>query len=82
MLNNQDFAQNSQKSLVEKKSTPSKVIQLQFPVRQIPSPEIPQVLNANAYALLNTTLIKIEGAYAPATIRAYKVDLTGNPPAG
>ena len=76
MLNNQDFAQNSQKSLVEKKSTPSKVIQLQFPVRQIPSPEIPQVLNANAYALLNTTLIKIEGAYAPATIRAYKVDLT------
>jgi site-specific recombinase XerD len=33
-------------------------------------------LNANAYALLNSTLKKIEGAYAPATIRAYKVDVT------
>jgi site-specific recombinase XerD len=33
-------------------------------------------LNANAYALLNSTLKKIEGAYAPATIQAYKVDVT------
>ena len=76
MLNNQDFAQNAQKSLVEKKSTPSKVIQLKFPARAVSAPEIPQDLNANAYALLNSTLIRIEGAYAPATIRAYKVDLT------
>ena len=76
MLNNQDFAQNAQKSLVDQKSSSSKVIQLQFPARTVPAPLIPKDLNANAYDLLNSTLIRIEGAYAPATIRAYKVDLT------
>ena len=76
MLNNQDFAQNAQKSLVEKKSLSSKVIQLKFPARPVSVTEIPQGLNTNSYSLLNSTLIRIEGAYAPATIRAYKVDLT------
>ena len=76
MLNNQDFAQHSPKSLVEKQSSTSKVIQLQFSARPVSAPEIPQDINANAYELLNSTLTRIEGAYAPATIRAYKVDLT------
>jgi site-specific recombinase XerD len=61
---------------VKKQSSSSKVIQLKFPTRPVSIPEIPQGVNTNAYSLLNSTLIRIEGAYAPATIRAYKVDLT------
>lgn len=32
------------------------------------------VMNITAVELLNKTLIKIEGAYAPSTIRAYKAN--------
>jgi site-specific recombinase XerD len=68
MLNNQDFAQSEPKSPAKRR--------LQLVVNDPPNVEessySPQLDTATK--LLQETIAKIDGAYAPSTIRAYRVD--------
>jgi site-specific recombinase XerD len=68
MLNNQDFAQSEPKSPVKRR------LELVTNANQT-TEEARQTSDLNpATKLLQETIAKIEGAYAPSTIRAYKVD--------
>ena len=68
MLNNQDFAQSEPKSPAKRR--------LQLVVNDPPNVEessySPQLDTATK--LLQETIVKIDGAYAPSTIRAYRAD--------
>ena len=68
MLNNQDFAQSDPKSPVKRR--------LQLVSTGQRSPDV-VTLSSNfnqATRLLQETIVKIDGAYAPSTIRAYRAD--------
>jgi site-specific recombinase XerD len=68
MLTNQDFAQSEPKSPVKR----SLVLVTNA---NLPTREASQTSNPNpATKLLQETITKIDGAYAPSTIRAYRVD--------
>ena len=68
MLNNQDFAQ------LESKSPAKRRLELVGNVNQAPEKENPLSGFNRAAKLLQATILKIEGAYAPSTIRAYRAD--------
>ena len=69
MLNNQDFAQSEPKSPAKRR--------LQLVVNDAPNEEESNYspLLDTATKLLQETIAKIDGAYAPSTIRAYRADL-------
>ena len=70
MLNNQDFAQSELKSPAKRK------LRLVETINQgLEKEGAPSDLDL-ATKLLQKTISKIEGAYAPSTIRAYRADLT------
>ena len=68
MLNNQDFAQSESKSPVKRR------LELVGNVDQGTEKANPLLDLNRANQLLQETIIKIEGAYAPSTIRAYRAD--------
>ena len=68
MLNNQDFAQSALKSPAKRR------LELVGNVNQAPEKESPLSGFNRAAKLLQATILKIEGAYAPSTIRAYRAD--------
>jgi site-specific recombinase XerD len=68
MLNNQDFAQSGRKSLVKRR------LELVDNFNQVSGKEIAVSDLDRATKLLQETIIKIDGAYAPSTIRAYRAD--------
>jgi len=68
MLNNQDFAQSAPKSPAKRR------LELVGNVNQAPEKESPLSDFNRAAKLLQATILKIEGAYAPSTIRAYRAD--------
>ena len=68
MLNNQDFAQFEPKSPVKRR------LELVGKVNQESGKEIALSDLDRATKLLQVTIVKIEGAYAPSTIRAYRAD--------
>uniref|UniRef100_UPI0015A65E64 site-specific integrase n=1 Tax=Polynucleobacter asymbioticus TaxID=576611 RepID=UPI0015A65E64 len=68
MLINQDFAQSEPKSPVKRR--------LELVGNQDSGKESPLSDLGRATKLLQETIIKIEGAYAPSTIRAYRADFT------
>ena len=68
MLNNQDFAQSEPKSPAKRR------LQLVGKVNQGSGIESAISDLDRATKLLQETVIKIEGAYAPSTIRAYRAD--------
>jgi site-specific recombinase XerD len=68
MLNNQDFAQS------EPKSPDKRRLQLVGKVNQGSGKEIAVSDLDRAIKLLQETIVKIDGAYAPSTIRAYRAD--------
>ena len=68
MLNNQDFAQSESKSPVKRR------LELVGNVDQGTEKANPLLDLNRANQLLQQTIIKIEGAYAPSTIRAYRAD--------
>jgi site-specific recombinase XerD len=70
MLNNQDFAQSAPKSPAKRR------LQLVGKVNQGLEKESALSDLDRATKLLQETIIKIEGAYAPSTIRAYRADFT------
>ena len=67
MLNNQDFAQSQAKSLGQ--SASGQV--LAFPIKPVKF-HTNKERYQEARNLLIETIVKIDGAYAPATIRAYR----------
>jgi site-specific recombinase XerD len=67
MLNNQDFAQSDPKSPVK-----SRLILVSS--NQSAKSEIQSSASDRAATLLQETIVKIDGAYAPSTIRAYRAD--------
>jgi len=70
MLNNQDFAQSQPKSPAKRKLTlVANDIQIS---RQDDQPSN----LGKAFKLLQETIVKIDGAYAPSTIRAYRADFS------
>ena len=69
MLNNQDFAQSQAKSLGELPST-----QDLEPSSDIQPCVVILDLYEQARQLLKATVLKIEGAYSPSTIRAYRAN--------
>ena len=69
MLNNQDFAQSKAKSLGELPST-----QDLEPSSDVQPCEVILNLYEQARQLLKATALKIEGAYSPSTIRAYRAN--------
>ena len=70
MLNNQDFAQSAPKSPAKRR------LQLVGKVNQGSGIESATSDLDRATKLLQETVIKIEGAYAPSTIRAYRADFS------
>ena len=68
MLNNQDFAQSKPKSPVKRR------LELVGKITQCSEKESKLSDLDRATKLLQETIIKIEGAYAPSTIRAYRAD--------
>ncbi|MBT8587065.1 tyrosine-type recombinase/integrase [Polynucleobacter paneuropaeus] len=68
MLINQDFAQSAPKSPAKRR------LELVGNVNQAPKKENPLSDFNRAVKLLQATILKIEGAYAPSTIRAYRAD--------
>ena len=68
MLNNQDFAQSAPKSPAKRR------LQLVGKVNQGSGIESATSYLERATKLLQETVIKIEGAYAPSTVRAYRAD--------
>jgi len=68
MLINQDFAQSEPKSPVKRRLEP---VGNQDSGKESPLSDLDR-----ATKLLQETIIKIEGAYAPSTIRAYRADFT------
>jgi site-specific recombinase XerD len=68
MLNNQDFAQSEHKSPVK-----SRLKLVSIDNRNTGSESQSSDLN-RAIKLLQETIVKIDGAYAPSTIRAYRAD--------
>ena len=70
MLNNQDFAQSAPKSPAKRR------LKLVGKVKQGSGIESATSDLDRATKLLQETVIKIEGAYAPSTIRAYRADFS------
>jgi site-specific recombinase XerD len=70
MLNNQDFAQSTPKSPAKRR------LQLVGKVNQGSEKRSALSDLDRATKLLQKTIIKIEGAYAPSTIRAYRADFS------
>ena len=70
MLNNQDFAQSAPKSPVKRR------LELVSNDSQISGKESLLSDLDRATKLFQETIVKIEGAYAPSTIRAYRADFT------
>ena len=70
MLNNQDFAQSAPKSPAKRKLRLVETINHGSGKEGAPS-DLDQ-----STKLLQETIIKIDGAYAPSTIRAYRADFT------
>jgi site-specific recombinase XerD len=70
MLNNQDFAQSAPKSPAKRR------LQLVGKVNQDSEKKSALSDLDRATNLLQETIIKIEGAYAPSTIRAYRADFS------
>lgn len=70
MLNNQDFAQS------ELKSPAKRSLKLVSNANQNANKENKLSDLSQAVKLLQETIIKIEGAYAPSTIRAYRTDFS------
>jgi len=70
MLNNQDFAQSTPKSPAKRR------LQLVGKVNQGSGKESALSDLDRATKLLQETIVKIDGAYASSTIRAYKADFT------
>ena len=70
MLNNQDFAQSEPKSPVKRR------LELVGNANQGSGKEIAASGLDRAIKLLKETIVKIDGAYAPSTIRAYRADFT------
>ena len=70
MLINQDFAQS------EPKSPDKRRLQLVGKINQGSGKEIAASELDRATKLFQETIVKIEGAYAPSTIRAYRADFT------
>ncbi|CAM3790001.1 Core-binding (CB) domain-containing protein [Polynucleobacter antarcticus] len=68
MLNKQDFAQSEPKSPVKRR------LELVVPANQCAEKKVAPSDSARAFKLLEETIIKIDGAYAPSTIRAYRAD--------
>lgn len=68
MLNNRDFAQS------ELKSPAKRSLKLVSNTNQSANKENELSKFSQATKLLQETIVKIEGAYAPATIRAYRTD--------
>ena len=68
MLINQDFAQSGAKSPAKRR------LELVGNVNQAPEKENPLSDFNRAAKLLQAAILKIEGAYAPSTIRAYRAD--------
>ena len=68
MLINQDFAQSKPKSPVKRR------LELVGNANQREDKENELSDFSQAVKLLQETIVKIEGAYAPATIRAYRAD--------
>lgn len=68
MLNNQDFAHSELKSPAKRR------LQLIDTAHQSASKAAPSPDSNQATRLLQKTIAKIEGAYAPSTIRAYRAD--------
>ena len=68
MLNNQDFAQSAPKSPAKRR------LQLVGKINLGSGKEIAASDLDRAIKLLQETIVKIEGAYAPTTIRAYRAD--------
>ena len=68
MLNNQDFAQSEPKSPVKK------ILELVGKTNQSTDKENQLSAFNQAIKLLQETVAKIDGAYAPSTIRAYRAD--------
>ena len=68
MLINQDFAHSEHKSPVKRK------LKLVSATHRDTKEIIPPLDLNRATRLLNETIIKIDGAYAPSTIRAYKTN--------
>jgi hypothetical protein len=68
MIINQDFAQSEPKSPVKRR------LELVGNVNQSEDKENQLLDFSQAVKLLQATIVKIEGAYAPATIRAYHAD--------
>jgi site-specific recombinase XerD len=70
MLNNQDFAQSEPKSPVKRR------LELVGNANQGSGKESALSELDRATKLFQETIVKIEGAYAPSTIRAYRADFT------
>ena len=70
MLINQDFAQSEPKSPVKRR------LELVGNANQSVEKQIQPLDFNQALKLLQETIVKIDGAYAPATIRAYRADFT------
>jgi site-specific recombinase XerD len=70
MLNNQDFAQSEPKSPAKRR------LQLVGKVNQGSGKESTLSELNRAIKLFQETIVKIEGAYAPSTIRAYRADFS------
>ena len=70
MLNNQDFAQSEPKSPVKRR------LELVGTTNQGTEESNPSSDLNRAAKLLQETILKIEGAYAPSTIRAYRADFS------
>lgn len=70
MVNNQDFAQSDPKSPVKRK------LELVDPTSHSQQQASSSSNFNRAIKLLQETIAKIEGAYAPATIRAYRADFS------
>lgn len=68
MLNKQDFAQSESKSLAKRSAQHASSAQRTTKLGA-PSSNLDQ-----ATKLLQETIIKIDGAYAPSTIRTYRAD--------
>jgi site-specific recombinase XerD len=68
MLIKQDFAQSEPKSLVKRR------MELVGNFNQVSGKEIAVSDLDRAIKLLQETIVKIDGAYAPSTIRAYRAD--------
>ena len=69
MLNNQDFAQSNAKSPAKRRLSVVESPHQELPTSKYASKEFHQ-----ATTLLQETIVRIDGAYAYSTIRAYKAD--------